>query len=461
MALLTARAAPQPASETSLAREIVDGIALTDTLPEALTQDATGRRFEPVQLNPQADLLRQLALLLRRDPIGGGEQLIHENGRRLRELGLVQLNRTLAGTTEGLRPLIDETLAETRVRKGRLEDHKDRLVQTYARLQERLHRWQDHADQRSGSLGADVWRWLVGGDERLALPQVVALWNERERQALQRAAYAEALDIASWLLDTLGDLGNRLDALLAQAHGLHSALAARHAQLRNTAAFAPWTLRLDSHAIAEALAAQANLGSLVAEVLRRQTEGAGATVELADQIEQTARLEARRLLEGLTIVDLIELETGVVSAADGVDPVILVGQELLDRLARPIWQLVRGARPRVETVQVTPQGAPVYSLDGLASASYGAALDRLGFVQVQLGLAKDELASLGDEATFQDALRQRNLFVLDELAERWENEQAAVDSSVSVNGQEPQPGAGMPLTELPVAWEGGDATQPA
>ena len=68
---------------------------------------------------------------------------------------------------------------------------------------------------------------------------------------------------------------------------------------------------------------------------------------------------------------------------------------------------------------------------------------------MQLGLAKDELAPLRDDAAFHDALGQRNLFVLDELAERWENEHPASAPIVSVNGQEPQPGGGVPLTQLP------------
>ncbi len=78
---------------------------------------------------------------------------------------------------------------------------------------------------------------------------------------------------------------------------------------------------------------------------------------------------------------------------------------------------------------MTPDGAPIYSMDGLSSAAYGDTPDRLGFVQVQLGVAKDDLLLLREsEEAFQAALRQRNLYVLDDLALAWECSHAAIQS---------------------------------
>lgn len=170
---------------------------------------------------------------------------------------------------------------------------------------------------------------------------------------------------------------------------------------------------------------QVNDDRLVAELLRR-LGSSGGPAALAEQVLALARTEAERGLQGRSVVDLVALEAGAVDGADDADPLLLVGQALLDALERSTWQLSRRARPRRETIQVTPDGAPAYSLEGLGSAAYGGGLDRLGFVQVQLGVAIDDLLLLHDGTeAFQAALRQRNLYVLDDLARAWEDAHAA------------------------------------
>ena len=97
----------------------------------------------------------------------------------------------------------------------------------------------------------------------------------------------------------------------------------------------------------------------------------------------------------------------------------------------------RGARPRAETLQVTPDGAPLYSLEGLGSAAYGGDQLCLAFIQVQLSVAQEELALLNaDEQAFQTALSQRNLYVVPELAEAWEQRQLA-SPAAHANGHAP------------------------
>jgi hypothetical protein len=126
-------------------------------------------------------------------------------------------------------------------------------------------------------------------------------------------------------------------------------------------------------------------------------------------------------------------------------PLILIGRALLDSVQRPTWQLARSARPRVETLQITPDGTPVYSLDGIGSASYGDGYDRLGFVQVQLGVAKDDLTLLrdGDEA-LQAALQQRNLFVIEELAQAWEDTHSITAPELAADATQSPVAAGEP-----------------
>jgi hypothetical protein len=81
-------------------------------------------------------------------------------------------------------------------------------------------------------------------------------------------------------------------------------------------------------------------------------------------------------------------------------------------------------------------------MDGLHSAAYGGNLDRLGFVQVQLGVALDDLTLLRDtDESFQAALQQRNLYVLDDLAQQAAvavgstPTGASVPADASTNGQ--------------------------
>jgi hypothetical protein len=95
-----------------------------------------------------------------------------------------------------------------------------------------------------------------------------------------------------------------------------------------------------------------------------------------------------------------------------------VGQRLLGELEQNVsWRLQPGAHPRVEVVQVTGSGEPLFQLDGLGTAAFGDGVDRLGFVRLESGIASDDLWALqeGTEA-FAQILTQRNLYVLEELA---------------------------------------------
>jgi hypothetical protein len=449
---LVIRITPDPAPEESPVRAILDGIGLTSTLPERLARDAAGQPYEPVQIDPHKELVAQLAYLLRREPFGGAEAQIHENGRQFRERALVQINRALAGAPMPTRPLLHELVREARTRKEQLDVRLHEVEAAYTLMQERLHRWQDQIGRRSGSLGGDLWRWLIGGQERLSLPEAAVLWNQREYQALERTACGAAVELAAWLVDIVSDLLIRLDDLLAMARALLAAAALQHERLRVAPpAFAPWTLRIEPRIVGEVLLARAVLDGLTAELLRTQTE-ASDTAALGDHIKVLARQAAARQLAGLGIVDLIELESSAHSGTStegglalAEDALILIGQDMLEKLQRPTWRLARGARPRVETLQVTSDGAPVYSLDGLASAAYGESRDRIGFVQVQVGVAKDDLALFRDgDETFEAILQQRNLFVLDEMALAWERTHASEATERAAGPDAPHPTNGRP-----------------
>lgn len=412
--------APPPTPAPTPAGELLDAMGLTLTLPERLLHDETGQRFEPPQLQPDRAPVQLLGFLMRREPVGGAELLIQENQRQVHAQLPVQLNRAFGSANVAPRALLQELLTEVRRRKDQLDARYQQHDQTYTRTQARLHTWQQHAANGSGGIGRGLVRLIFGGDARLTLPEVIALWNQREYQALQRMTWAAARDVATACLEIVTDLLNRLDDLLDQAHqyATHLEQSAPPAQ-RPAAPAGSWSVSIDAEVVTEALAETRHHEGLGGDLLQRlaaMTE----TETLADHVQELARQEAERCLAPLSIIDLIELEARAGAHAHAADPLVLLGQAHLEALQRPTWQVCRTARPRVETLQITPDGTPIYSLDGLGSAAYGASPDRLGFVQVQFGVALDELTLLRDgDAAFQAALQQRNLYVLEEMARAW------------------------------------------
>ncbi|MBK9709814.1 MAG: hypothetical protein IPO81_00545 [Kouleothrix sp.] len=443
MLTLMSPAGPARPDDVIQAEEHLNAIGITTTLAETLIQDATGRSFEPIQLSLDGDLMEQLTLLIRPEPLGGAEQQILENRQRIEAQVDQGLRRAAASAGQTPRTFLHSLRAAARARHTRLGHEFAEQDAAYARAQARLHKWQERAGRPAGGIGSTLWRWVVGGDDQLALPEAAALWNQREYIALRRAALLGALAIVAHAADTLGEMLGHLDERLAEARQARAALAADLARLGSSPAiYAPWTLPLQPQAVVDALLQQSDLDGLVAELLLRL---AGPGAALAEQVRGLARQAAEQTITPLDLIDLVELEAAAAGLA-AEDPIVPVGQALLDQVQRPTWQIARGARPRVETIQITSDGKPVYSLEGLGSAAYGAGELCIGFLQLQLGVAKEDLALLrdGDEA-FQAALRLRNLYVLEDLALAWERAQHTDDA---------QPGNSTPAAGWPAYVNG-------
>lgn len=395
--------------------ELLDRLGLSAALPDRLALDAEGRPFEPAQIDQAGDLLAHFTLLLRREPFGGAEQQIRDNERAARDAIVAGLNEALARRSDAPRTLLAGLIAAVRARKEAVDDEQRELEQRLAALQARLHAWQDRAGKAGDTLGAGLWRWLVGGADRMSLPEAVAHWNEREHLAVRRAAVSAAQACFAEAGGSLVRLLDQLDARIDEVRRLALGFAEERAQRgQRDAVYTPWSLRLDEELVAAALAGRADAERALAELLRRLA-GEGE-LDLAAEMRAVALAAADRLLAGLSIADLVALETEV-AAEPGQDGLVVVGQTLLETVSRPTWQLTRRARPRIETVQITPDGAPIFSLEGLGSAAYGDGLDRMGFVQVQLAVALAELALVAEsEELFAATLAQRNLYLVDELA---------------------------------------------
>ncbi len=395
--------------------ELLDGMGLGPGLPERLIQDLDGRPFAPAQIDQTADLVAHLALLLRREPVGGAEPQIREHEGRIRETLASGLTVAMARRSDTPRSLLTGMLGATRTRKAGLDAQCSELDQRYETMQTRLHHWQERVGQRNASLGRTLWRWVVGGADQLSLPEAVALWNDREYVALQRTAVSAAQACFGAAIESIVRLLTHLDARIDEARELALTLTQQYAQVAQPSAlYAPWTLRLNEALIAATLVERADLDLALATLVRQLAAEDDASLKV--RVQTVASEAAERLLADLTISDLVALEAEEAADLED-DGLVVIGQALLDAVAHPSWQLTRRARPRVETVQVTPDGTPIYSLEGLGSAAYGGGLDRMGFVQLQLDVALNELAVMAEgEEQFATTLAQRNLYVLDELA---------------------------------------------
>ena len=392
-----------------------------DELAEQVKLDGTGWPVTPVALastDDPTELAAQVELLMRPEAVGGGEMLMRDNGERIGTVALARLHRRLAAGAEvaALRPFLEDLHQELTRLRVRVEQRMSALERELHACQSALRGWQAATGQEPGLL-RNLVGWFFGGAGRLALPQAVALWNERERLSLARHACTTAHAVIGRLADEVDTLLESQDALLrASERALRAAQDRLAARRPGAERYAPWTWQGSPSAIADQFVGQAGGERLLAGLLARiATDGTAA--DLAVAARALAEAEAAQLVGSLTIADAIVAEAAS-TVPGGIDPLVLVGQRLLSDLEQTVsWRLQRGARPRVEVVQVTGSGEPLFQLDGLGTAAYGDEIDRLGFVRLESGIASDDLWALHEGAeAFAQILTQRNLYVLEELA---------------------------------------------
>lgn len=424
---IPSRAAQQePPATITAAEDYCASAGLDPRLPERLIGDTEGNAYEPVSISAQAvqspeDLAEQGSLLFRAEPVGGYEALLRKNSERIGHEALLRLHQRLAARSPGAelnRFLSDVMQTIHRMREGWSQEERE-LGRTYTTTQQSLRSWQDQTQQQPGLI-RNMWSWVLGEGGRLSLPQVIWHWNERERLALRLHALRAAITMMGRLSDEMTQLLEQAATIHAAALRVHTLIEQRQANASSTHnRYAPWIWQSNVAMSAAQLSQQADLEGLLTQLF----EALGAQNQAFD-LEATTRVlaqqEAQRLLRNLSMPQLIELEAAA-EPLEGIDPVILVGRVLLDQLQQsPTWRLTSGARPRSETVQITPTGEPLYRLDGLATAAYGTAVDRIGFLQVDLDVAPEELALIqSDDEGFRQLLERRNIFVLEELAAAW------------------------------------------
>jgi hypothetical protein len=416
-----------------LIQELLKSTGLTETLAEALIKDQLGRSFEPVQLTLRREfILTQMELLLRRQAVGGAESIIRENEEQMLAFARLEFFRWMGiGAQNSSTPLIfflQELLNQTSQLKANFEARQEKLAEKNSHIEERLHKWQDWQEQPHGDTIKGL---LLGQDGNLPLPRVAHLWNHREHLALARQASDAALQIVTQFRADVTFVQEHLDILRNQANNQAQANRQRIEELsRPTGYYQPFTWRVDEPTIAQFIAQQVNAEAHVTELLQKLL--ADEANGLADYAHQIAQREAEQRLAPLTINRLIELEAHAIELKQ--EPLLLMGNDLRQRLKRPTWQLTSRAAPRLIGIQITPDGSEIYANGPVAATDER--IERMGFLVLEAEVGLDELRFLqiGQEG-FQKAQQQHNYYVLDELAVTWEQQQQPANPKGSIAPQ--------------------------
>ena len=201
------------------------------------------------------------------------------------------------------------------------------------------------------------------------------------------------------------------------------------------------------------------------EYAKAQTDGAipqSLVLGLADitvseaasieSVELEARQSANAQTQSLNVLTAFELEAkqlGVPLEDEAQNPLLLVGDALLHECleSHPRFWLTALAHPREFLFQVAPDSAAPFELADSHVAKFDGergTLGYLGFVHVQLGLAREDLETYAQtRAAFTAAQNDHNLFVIEDLAKQWnrrwrkrERRTANAKKTAEVNSQQ-------------------------
>ena len=409
---------------TTAGQRFIESASLTTNLPKTLLAKSNGQLFQEIQMGAtnggaqSPNMVQQIEMLQRAEPVGGWESLINDNQELVLENALRLLEKRLAepGRAESIKPLLDEIEQAVEKLKRELEEQRQQIEKRYEQVQTPLRRWQEEYGREPDLINRvlALAQTVLGG--QLSLSEVVKLWNKRESLAKVRDAYRAASELLTRVAATVEEYARNLDGVILTARQrmqeLETQIQTLTGDLDKTRL---WTIQTDYTRIAEAFAAE-ETGTLTQVLAALREQGSEKLVEI---VVDLARREAERELAPLNIVSLLEKEAaqlGMENAWDDLDPVVLVGENLLDQVRHqnPTWQLVAQAHPRVLVLQITPNGENVFDHPDLETARYGDRTDRLGFLEAQMDTALDEIQLMRDGAdAFKQARAKREYFVLE------------------------------------------------
>lgn len=423
-------------STTTLGQRFFESTDLTANLPILLLTKPNGQLIQEIQIGVPSgtntsNMVQQIDLLQRADPVGGWEGMLNENKEAIFDRTLRALEKRVAepGRDESFKLLLTEIVDAAEKLKREFEQERQKIEARYERVQTPLRRWQEEYGREPDLLNRALAlvQVMLGG--HLSLSEVVPLWNKRETLAKARDAYRAAIELMARIIATVEEYTRNLETVVLTARQRLQELQSETRSLVNELEKTRWwTIQTDYARIAEALT-QGEDVVLLAEILSALREQ--GSEKLLEVVATLAHREVDRELAPLDLVQLMERESAQIKLADGladVDPLILVGENLLDQVRHqyPTWQLVPQARPRVFVLQITPNGENIFDHPGLETARYGDRLDRLGFLQAQFETALDEIQVVHDGAdAFKQARLKREYFILEQVVKEWTDDHTA------------------------------------
>ena len=392
-------------------------------LPKAFLLRAGGLPYREIQLTAmpqemagQPSMMEQYQFLSRRTPVAGCERLVEANRKSRLSTAITELEEHLAYDKGQVQSFLTQVLGGCRSLQGKLQMGQETLSERYELVDGELAKWQSHQGGQERDWFNMALKFIGFAVNRMTQADAVRLWNERETLHKQLVAYRAALDLVMHVGEKVEKIRQHLQVVVREAAEVCVEPDEQvNVPVRDFGAF-----MLDCAVLAEKISQNSHSSRLLAELLAAAREG-GAKKLIACAEAISAR-EADAILDGVDIVKLIELEAS--GLADGlelgeIDPVVTVAQELLDQVQRryPTWQLVESARPRTETLQLLPNGVEGFEHPSLTRAIMPNTRDRLGFVQVQMEIALDELRLVRKiSEDFERARQAREYFVLEALA---------------------------------------------
>ncbi len=427
MTKTSARRAQAETQTISFGARFLQAQGITRELPKTLLTKPNGQPFAEIALGltnqspQQPNWLQQVEYLMRQEPIGGWEALVLENKEIISEQAILQLSKRIAEPTGEISVrqfLADVGDAASKLKREFDEQHKQ-ATERFSQAQARLGKWQQEYGREKNVLAqlVTLGSALLGGS--ISVHDAGQTFNRRETFAKWRDAFSAASEITAQLIETTDSYARNLDALVQAARHAAETVAIQRAQFANELAKArPYSYTVDYAQLAELVCEGASDASILAELL--SVLRAQGSEQLLEQSAALARRDAGRLLGARDLTQWIEMEAQAITGMESeIDPVVLVAEKLVNHVTaeQPTWQLTRQARPRVQVLQITPNGEMLFNHPDLTSARYGERTDRLGFLQAQMQVSLDELRLIHEGAeSFQQARARREYFVLEQVA---------------------------------------------
>ncbi len=428
-------------------RQVLDAGGIDPGLPGKLIMREDKRAYAPVHLdtlpkNAQpATLAQHMRYMTAPSPIGGHEQIVSAN----QQAALLRAGQSLTDRLSALdaKTSFSEVARQTRdaaleLRRG-FDMQLRAITEPYDKADKLLRRWQDEtarATGGSGGLAAMVNRLLSGA---VTMAEAVNAFNDRERLYLLRATLQATIEVIAQIVAMCERLTSGMEGTRAAAlSGAQEAQQQADQVMRNMSAqgrVADYVV--DADRVIAVGAGEDSIAAGLPELIGEARDNGGANV-----VKTAHTIAARSIATTLGALDLTELfkreaaHTTVLGKT--VDPErapLIVAAHVLDiaRRKRPGLRLANNARAREYVLQIGSDTRPLFAHPSLIAARFTRPHHELAFMRVFTDVALDELQVMREGVDeFREALRKREFFIIEEIAEAWRADAGDADGADAV-----------------------------